>query len=89
MVDASGAPVVAGWDVVAELDGAVVDTSACGDGVRVGNSCSFGFSAGVYEIVVRTPTEQKQLVGRVASAGGQDCCTGCLATETIPVVLGE
>ena len=89
VVDEAGAAIDDGWTVEATLDGLSVDTTACNPGARTGNQCSFGFESGVYEIVVRTPSEEKHVNGRVAARGGVDCCVGaCLPTENVPVVLG-
>jgi hypothetical protein len=88
VVNTAGAPVDTGWSVEAALDGTVVDTSACDEGVRTGNLCAFGFDPGVYDIVVRTTTEEKHLVARSAPVTGQDCCSQCVATTNVPVVLG-
>jgi hypothetical protein len=89
VIDEAGQPINDGWEVEASLDGQPVDTSACEVGVRPGNQCAFGFDSGVYEVVVRTPSEEKHVSARAAARGGLDCCTGaCLPTENVPVVLG-
>lgn len=87
VVDRDGNPVGGDWSAEASIDGDTVNTQACDPEFRNGvNTCSFGFTPGVYEIVVRSPFEEKELTGRFAGRVGQDCCN-CLTGETIPVVL--
>jgi len=88
VVDADGAALAQGWSVEAALDGALVDTSACDEGVRTGNQCGFGFTTGVYEIVVRTVAQETHVVARSAARLGQSCCATCVSAEFVPVVLG-
>lgn len=86
-IDKDGNAVGGAWFVDAQLDGTDVDTSACDPAVRNGtNNCSFGISTGVYEIVVRSELEEKELKARFAGRAGQDCCS-CINGESIPVVL--
>ena len=42
---------------------------------------------GIYEIVVRTPREEKALKARFSSQAGQNCCQSCIASERVTVVL--
>ena len=80
-------PFVNDWVVEATIDGDSVDTSNCDPQVRNGlNSCGFGFEAGVYEVLVRSPQQEKELKARFAGRAGQDCCA-CINGETVTVVL--
>jgi hypothetical protein len=89
VVDDAGNALGGDWTVEANLDGEVVDTSSCDPSFRNGvNTCTFGFTAGVYEIVIRSPREEKELKGRFASRAGQDCCN-CVTGEVISVVLEQ
>ncbi len=89
VVNAAGDPVANDWTVEASGAGEDVDTSACNPAARGGvNTCGFGFALGVYDVVVRSPTEVKQLQARFAGRAGQDCCS-CLAGETVTVVLEQ
>jgi hypothetical protein len=75
------------WTLQATLDGELVDTSECDPTVRQGNNvCGFGDRTGVYQIVVRTATTEKEVAARFAARGGQDCCN-CLTGEVVQVTL--
>jgi hypothetical protein len=75
------------WTLQATLDGQLVDTSECDPMARQGNNtCSFGDRTGVYQIVVRTASTEKEVAARFAERGGQDCCN-CLAGEVVQVTL--
>ena len=84
-----GQPVAGDWIVEATLDGEDVDTSGCDPVVRNGlNTCGFGFQTGVYEVIVRSPREEKELKARFAGRAGQNCCN-CINGETVDVVLED
>lgn len=86
VVDADLAPFGGDWTIEASRDGVPVDTSACDPISRQGdNTCGFGFETGTYQIVLRTPTAEKSLVGRFAGRAGQNCCE-CILGETLQVV---
>ena len=89
VVNAAGDPVANDWTVEAALDGNEVDTSACTPGARNGlNTCGFGLDTGVYDVVVRTPREERELKARFAGRAGQNCCN-CLPLEPVQVVLEQ
>ena len=46
----------------------------------------FGFETGVYEVLVRSAFEEKELKARFAGRAGQNCCN-CIPGETVDVVL--
>ena len=86
-LDDAGTPDSGVWSVAATLDGVEVDTSACDPANRGDtNECGFGFAAGVYQVVVRSPAGEKSLAARFASNVGQNCCA-CLASERVQVVI--
>jgi hypothetical protein len=88
-LDQNGDPVTGDWFVEASIDGENVDTSGCDPAVRNGlNTCSFGFQTGVYEVVVRSAVEEKELKARFAGRAGQNCCN-CIPGETVDVVLED
>lgn len=85
--DADGQALIEAWQVEAQLDGEVIDTTACLPENRgTSNACGFGLQVGVYDIVVRTPSVEKSVRGRFSSRVGQDCC-GCLTGEIVNVIL--
>ena len=87
VVNTAGDPVTNDWTAEATQDGLAVDTSACDPGRRNGaNACGFGFTTGVYDIVVRTPREEKQVRARFAEQAGENFCA-CVVGDTIPVIL--
>ena len=88
LVDEGGAAYAGDWSVEATFDGVIVDTSACTQAADNGAAtCGFGNDTGIYEIVVRTPLEEKALKARFSSHAGQNCCQSCIASERVTVVL--
>ncbi len=86
VVDSAAQPAT-DWSVVATLDGAPVDMTACNVNVRAGsNQCTFGDELGVYQVTVSGPTGQVQATTRLASRVGQNCCT-CLSSTLQQVAL--
>lgn len=89
VLDAAGDPLAGDWIVEAAIDGESVDTSGCDPAVRNGlNSCGFGFETGVYEVLVRSAFEEKELKARFAGRAGQNCCN-CITGETVDVFLED
>jgi hypothetical protein len=88
VVDSDGAAFGGDWTLEASLDGVPVDTTLCDPGARAGaNTCGVGVEAGTYQMVLRTPTAEKSFTARLAGRAGQDCCTTCIASDTIQVEL--
>ncbi|MCC7070677.1 MAG: hypothetical protein IT383_05105 [Deltaproteobacteria bacterium] len=87
VVDQDGNPLEQPWVMAATLDGEVVDDGgACDPDLRIGDTCAFGDSTGVYRIVVEAPGYQtREVAARCAAASGVDCCAGGCADETLVV----
>ena len=88
VVDSNGEAFGGDWTLEASLDGVPVDTTLCDPVARAGaNTCGVGVEAGTYQMVLRTPTAEKSFTARLAGRAGQDCCTSCIASDTIQVEL--
>ncbi len=86
-VDENGDADASDWSIEASLNGTLIETSQCNPENR-GElaACGFGFDAGTYQGVMRTPRGEKPFTARFAGRAGQDCCN-CIVGDNIVVVV--